>query len=94
MSDLRGHCKECREKLGKDWDVVHHWLDEFAKAQFAGGMAIHRVHRHHQAGVEEVRKKWGEQAAEAAKLHILDDFKELEWEHIPSRKEVEDLFGV
>ena len=29
---------------------------------------------------EEVRKKWGDQAAEAARLHILSDLKMEGWE--------------
>jgi len=86
--NYKEHCKECEEKLGKQWNVVHRWLDELAKIYWP--WMGHRVHRHHIEGVEEVRKKWGDEAAEAAKLHIRADFNG----HLPSKKEVEIMFGV
>ena len=48
----------------------------------------HRVHRHHKKGIEE--KKWGDDAAKAAELHIRADFNG----YIPNKKEVEVMFGV
>jgi hypothetical protein len=30
---------------------------------------------HHHEGIERVRELWGDEAAEAAKLHIIDDLK-------------------
>ena len=91
MASYEDHCAECKEKLGKDWAVVHRWLDEFF-AQFngSGHPEIHRDLRHHEGGIAEVRLKWGDQAAEAARLHIARDFhgwvprgmKEVEeWRH-------------
>jgi len=65
------HCKECLEKLGKDWSVVHIWLDERAKETWP--WMGHRMFRHHIVGVEEVRHKWGDEAAKAAELHIIAD---------------------
>lgn len=75
MASYKEHCKECREKLGNEWYVVHRWLDEFfARFNNTGHPDKHREIRHHLKGVEEVRKMWGDQAAEAAKLHIATDF--------------------
>lgn len=65
------HCKECQDKLGNPWYVVHRWLDEFAKDYWP--LLVHRVERHHSGGVEEVRQQWGDEAAESAKLHIIAD---------------------
>ena len=33
MASFKEHVKDCEEALGKGhgWEVVHHWLDEFAK---------------------------------------------------------------
>ena len=70
------HCKECEEKLGRSWDMVHAWLDEYAphyKDSKGRILMVHRIKRHHEEGVEEVRAMWGDQAAEAAKLHIISD---------------------
>jgi hypothetical protein len=35
----------------------------------------HRKLRHHLAGIEQARKLWGDQAAEAARLYIIADLK-------------------
>ena len=39
----------------------------------------HRKLRHHLACIEQVRKLWGDRAAEAAWLHIIADLKREEW---------------
>jgi hypothetical protein len=72
MADYKEHCRDCQKRLGKDWNVVHRWLDElFVKM---GCHERHRDIRHHEKGIEEVRRKWGDQAAEAARIHIAKDF--------------------
>jgi DNA-binding GntR family transcriptional regulator len=75
MACFDEHCQDCIKKLGKPFEEVHRWLDEFA-AQSRGDFS-HRDLRHHLEGVEEVRRRWGDQAAEAAVLHIL-----LDWRHL------------
>lgn len=69
MPSFSVHCSRCEEKIGCSYDYVHSWLDEFAKTHFPD----HRHFRHHAEGIEEVRKMWGDDAAKAARLHILDD---------------------
>ncbi len=72
MPHYKEHCLECERRLGNQWCVVHLWLDEFfAKC---GYTELHRDVRHHKKGIEEVRLKWGDQAAEAARIHIEMDF--------------------
>ena len=71
MSTFQEHCNECEAVLGKSFDFVHRWLDEFASSYFPS--PIHRAIRHHAEGIEEVRKLWGDEAAEAARLHIQAD---------------------
>lgn len=39
----------------------------------------HRKKRHHRAGIEEVRQLWGNEAAEAARQHIITDLKLEGW---------------
>lgn len=79
----KDHCKDCQEKLGNPWYVVHRWLDEFAYSP--GGMfrKEHRRVRHHKQGVEQVRRMWGDQAAMAAEVHILADVGRIpeDWEY-------------
>ena len=87
MAHWKEHVKDCEEQLGKGWDTVHHWLDEFAKIYWP--WMGHRVHRHHKEGVEEVRQKWGDEAAKAAEIHILKDEGK-----IVDRLEIEKKYGV
>jgi hypothetical protein len=71
---FKEHCRRCKEILGDEYQEIHHWLDEFAWQYKIG----HRKLRHHRAGIKLVRKCWGNSAAKAAKLHILDDIREIE----------------
>lgn len=73
MSSFDQHCKDCYRRFGKSYGGVHHWLDEMFKHVGPS----HRELRHHTAGVEYCRKRWGDEGAEAAKLHILADFPHL-----------------
>ena len=82
------HCKDCQELLGKDWSVVHRWLDEYAAIYFPSMM--HRTIRHHKEGVEEVREMWGDEAADAAEIHIKADMGSLE---VPTKKEINDRYN-
>ena len=75
---FQDHCLECERELGKAWEVVHRWLDEFAKHYHDPiTKHYHWLHRHHTDGVEEVRHKWGDQAERAAELHIISDMGEV-----------------
>ena len=71
MASLEEHIKDCEDKLGNGWKIVHDWLDEYAK-YFWPWMG-HRIYRHNKESIEEVRHKWGEEAAKAAEIHILKD---------------------
>jgi hypothetical protein len=90
MADYKEHCDDCEKQLGKAYSVVHRWLDEFS---FSRGTfrPEHRMIRHHKAGIEEVRKKWGDEAALAAEIHISKDFNGK----IPTEEECKrlTLFG-
>jgi hypothetical protein len=72
MASYLEHCQECKEKLGGEFGQVHKWLDEFFAKM--GWDVKHRDIRHHEKGIEEVRKLWGDEAAKAARLHIERDF--------------------
>ena len=79
----KDHCKDCQEKMGKAWEAVHRWLDEFAYGGSGMFRPEHRRVRHHKAGVEQVRKMWGDEAAKAAELHVLADVGRIpeDWEY-------------
>jgi len=77
MPSFTEHCAETTLALGHPFEEVHRWLDEFA-GKPPHGMR-HRKLRHHLAGIERVRKLWGDQAAAAARLHIIADLKQEGW---------------
>lgn len=74
---LSEHCAESVRLFGKPYGQVHEWLDAFAGSREFG--MRHRRKRHHLNGIEEVRGLWGDEAAEAARLHIVSDLKEEGW---------------
>jgi len=69
MAYLHEHCADCQKLLGREWKEVHQWLD----ALFKEYGQDHRCHRHHAEGIEEIRRMWGDEAATAAKIHIIVD---------------------
>ena len=75
MPSFEQHCEESIQLFGEPFEEVHRWLDEFARCQ---GMH-HRIFRHHEAGIEEVRRKWGDKAAAAARAHITADLNMSLW---------------
>ncbi len=81
---LKEHCRQSIETFGRHYAEVHQWLDAFAGSKSYG--MKHRKKRHHQKGIEEVRELWGDEAAEAARQHIIADLKEEGWkegDHFP-----------
>ena len=77
MATFEEHCNRCLEMLGEPFGQVHKWLDEFHGQQPWG--TRHRHFRHHQEGIEQVRQMWGDQAAEAAEVHIRQDLDLEGW---------------
>jgi hypothetical protein len=63
------HEAECVQKLGRPFTEVHEYLDQF----FKDHGPRHRCKLHHKWGIELVRRQFGEDAAQAATLHILSD---------------------
>ena len=70
MASLQEHENDCYAALGNPFTEVHRWLDEFFRTMGPK----HRAIRHHQGGVDEARKKWGDDAAQAAEIHIHKDW--------------------
>jgi hypothetical protein len=77
MPSFEHHCNESIALFGGPFKDVHAWLDALAGTPEYGFK--HRRKRHHAAGVEEVRKLFGEKAAAAARQHIISDLKQEGW---------------
>jgi len=87
MSSIEQHCADCKKQKIKPWKKVHVWLDEFAAIK---GVPQHRRVRHHKEGVEEIRKMWGDEAAQAAEIHIRRDL--FFWgNEIPTQSEYKNV---
>ena len=72
--------------MGDEWDKVHQWLDETARPYFP--WMGHRQIRHHKDGVEMIRRKWGDEAATAAELHIIADEG-----YVPTKEQIRKKYG-
>jgi len=77
MQSFEEHCAESVRLFGRPFEQVHRWLDEFAGRPPFG--MRHRKLRHHHAGIEEARRRWGDEAAAAARAHIVADLKMEGW---------------
>jgi hypothetical protein len=62
--------------FGEPFEEVHLWLDEFFATPLG---ARHRRKRHHLKGVEEVRRRWGDKAADVARQHVISDLRGEGW---------------
>jgi len=87
MPSFEKHCQDCVAELGQAYPEVHLWLDELFKELGPK----HRDARHHTGGVERVRKKWGDKAAQAAEIHIKADCGHV----VPTKEQAQmwSLFG-
>jgi hypothetical protein len=81
MASLDQHVRDCNEFLGDGCVAVNRWIDEW----FSKMGPAHRKVRHHQEGVEEAKRLFGDIGALAAAVHILRDCR-----HIPRRSDYED----
>ncbi len=77
MPSLEDHCQESMRLFGEPYEDVHRWLDEFAGSERYGFR--HRKVRHHEAGIAEVCRLFGQEAEKVAKQHIISDLKTEGW---------------
>jgi hypothetical protein len=77
MPKIDDHCTESLRLFGSPHLDVHLWLDALAGSPECG--MRHRRKRHHRAGIEAVRRIFGDEAAEAARRHIISDLKTEGW---------------
>lgn len=77
MSTFEKHCEESERLFGQTFEHVHLWLDEFQGTPKY--RMRHRRVRHHEAGIQQVVRLFGEEAGQAARQHIISDLKEEGW---------------
>ncbi len=74
---LSDHCSESMKLFGKPHEEIHLWLDEFAGSPEYG--MRHRKIRHHEHGIQEAIRLFGDEAGPVARQHIISDLKEEGW---------------
>ena len=77
MSTFEKHCEESIRLFGQPFEEVHRWLDQFQGTPEYG--MRHRRVRHHEAGIQDAMKLFGEKADQVARQHIISDLKEEGW---------------
>ncbi len=88
MPTFEEHCEESIRLFGQPFEEVHRWLDEFAGSPLYG--MRHRKKRHHEAGIQQVFRHFGELASQTARQHIISDLKMEGWtenDHFPVNEE-------
>ena len=89
MPTTEQHCNDCVRKLGQPFPEVHAWLDALSEGD---GSLGHRDIRHNLQGVEEIRERWGDEAAQAALIHIMLDWGGIREDQVPrDQEEAENL---
>lgn len=75
----REHLARDRELFeGREYPDVHRLLDQFAHFPDMRFLSRHRKFLHHEEGIEYVRMRFGEEAGESARQHVL-----MDCEHVP-----------
>lgn len=93
MAKYDEHCRESLLLFGASFKELHIWLDEFAGGQKYG--MRHRRVRHHEDGIREAVRLFGEDAGKVARQHIVRDLKEEGWkEGDPFPKDEEDFVKI
>lgn len=77
MPSFDPHGAEATASFGQPHAEVHLWLDELA-GKPPWGMRHRRV-RHHAARIEQVRRRWRDGVAAAARQHIEADLRQEGW---------------
>jgi hypothetical protein len=93
MSTFEKHCEESIRLFGQPFEKVHRWLDQFQGTPKYG--MRHRRVRHHEAGIREAIKLFGDKAGQVARQHIVSDLKEEGWrENDPFPQDEHDFVRI
>jgi hypothetical protein len=93
MSTFEKHCEESIRLFVQPFEEVHRWLDQFQGTPKYG--MRHRRVRHHEAGIQEAIRIFGEKAGLVARQHIISDLKEEGWtENDPFPKDEQEYMKI
>jgi hypothetical protein len=94
MPSAEEHMARDMHFLGQKFPEVHKTLDQFAHYPNMEFLMRHRKFLHHEEGVEYIRMRYGDLAAESAIQHIKDDCND----YVPKASDyydgTVDCFGI
>ena len=96
MARIVTHIEDCERLLGKGYENVHNWLDEYAK-EYPPHIFLeyHRRYRHNLKALDEQFKICGHYEIMAAKIHIIRDYEQYvlvkPMDHVEI-EEIEELY--
>ena len=70
MPPLDAHLKNSKERTGKEYGELHHWIDD----DKIKALEIHDISKIHE-NIRYVREKWGEEAVAEFVLHVKEDME-------------------
>lgn len=73
MPSREEHCRKDREILGREFPEVHKILDQFSHYPDMEFLRRHRKFLHHEEGIEYITMRFGTQAGQSARQHVIDD---------------------
>ncbi len=77
MAQIEDHCKDCKALLGRPFEKVHKFLDQYAEVFDVGTFTeYHRTFLHNKRGILLAQEYWGREAGLAAKIHLVRDYHE------------------
>jgi hypothetical protein len=78
MARVEDHIEDCERLLGKPYEHVHLFLDQYAQIFLIQKFGdYHRSFLHNSYGLVVVEAKWGTDARKAATIHIIRDYAEM-----------------
>ncbi len=70
MPPLDVHLKSSKQRTGKEYEELHHWIDD----NKTKAPEIHDLGKIHE-NITYVREKWGEDAVQEFVLHVKEDLE-------------------
>jgi len=74
MAKIETHIRDCEFLLGKGFEDIHRYLDQYAKIFNPMKYGeFHRIFLHNKEGLKEIKENFGFYAEIAAKIHLIRD---------------------
>jgi len=77
MATIDEHMKDCKKFIGKSYEDVHKFLDQYADIfSISVFYDYHRSFLHNSFGLAVAESRWGHKGLLAAQIHLVRDYME------------------